>query len=83
MTQQWVVVYTAAGKLQAEIIRGLLEAAEIPAHTRQESAGAIYALTVGPLGEVEVLVSAGDQAAAQALIQAYERNELEPPDDTD
>lgn len=79
MTEQWVVVHTAAGALQAEIIRGLLEAADIPARTRRESAGAVYALTVGPLGEVEVLVAEAHQAAALEVIRAYEHGELESP----
>jgi len=83
MRQHWVVVYTAAGPLQAEIIRSLLEAAEIPARTQRESAGAVYALTVGPLGEVEVLVSEAHQAEARDLIQAYERGELESSAGTD
>lgn len=80
MTENWVVVHTAAGVLQAEIIRGLLEAADIPARTRQESAGAIYALTVGPLGEVEVLVAETQYAAALEVMRAYEHGELDSPE---
>lgn len=80
MNELWAVVYTAAGALQAEIIRSLLESAEIPARTQQESAGAVFALTVGPLGEVEVLVPVARQAGAAELIQAYEHGDLEAPE---
>lgn len=83
MPEHWVVVHTAAGALQAEIIRSLLEAADIPARTRQESAGAVYALTVGPLGEVAVLVAEAQQAAALEMIRAYERGELESREGAD
>lgn len=87
---QWVVAHTAAGFLHAQIIRGLLEAADIPVQTSQEGAGAVYALTVGPLGEVDVLVPDDRLDEAQAIIAAYERGELEnanpqspaPDDDT-
>jgi hypothetical protein len=77
MTPGWAVVYTAAGQLQAQIIRSLLESAEIPVQTVQEGAGAVYAFTIGPMGEVDVMVPEDRLAEAQGLIAAYERGELE------
>ncbi|MGQ0604903.1 MAG: putative signal transducing protein [Anaerolineales bacterium] len=77
MHAHWMPVYTAAGQLQAQIIAGLLQSADIPARLNQESAGSVYAFTVGPLGEVEVLVPNEQLAEAQALIVEYERGELE------
>jgi len=71
-----VVVYTAAGQLQASIIKGLLEAAEIPAQLSQEGAGSVYGLSVGPLGRVEILVPASRAREAKALMAAMERGEL-------
>jgi hypothetical protein len=80
MYEHWSIAHTAAGQFQAQIIAGLLQAAEIEARLSQESAGSVYALTVGPLGEVEVLVPSEQLAAAQELIARYERGELETPD---
>ena len=77
MTQTWVVVYTAAGQLRAQIVRGLLEAAGVPVETAQEGAGAQYAFTVGPMGEVDVLVPADRLAEAQAVVVAFEHGDLE------
>jgi hypothetical protein len=83
MPAQWMPVYTAAGQLQAQIIASLLQSAGIAARLNQESAGTVYAFTVGPLGEVDVLVPAAQLAEAQALIADYERGRLETPDDRD
>lgn len=83
MHPQWMSVYIAAGQLQAQIIASLLQSADIPARLNQESAGSVYAFTVGPLGEVEVLVPAEQLAEAQELIAEYERGELESKDETD
>lgn len=76
MARSWVPVYTAAGVLSAQIVRGLLEAAGIPTSAAQEGAGSQYALTVGPLGEVDVLVPADRLGEAQELVAAYERGDL-------
>lgn len=77
MTPTWIVVYTAAGILQAQIIRGLLEAAGLPVNTTQEGAGATYGFTIGPMGEVEVQVPADRLEEARAILSDYERGELE------
>ena len=85
MTHPLVVVYTTAGRTDAHIIKGMLEAAGIPAAVSQEGAGAVYGFTVGMLGMVDVLVTEADAAAAEALIAAMQRGELEeePPNPND
>jgi hypothetical protein len=80
MTTGWVAAYTAAGQLQADIVKGLLEAAGIPVWTLREGAGAMYALTVGPMGEVEVMVPAERLAEAEAMIEQMEAGQLETGD---
>jgi hypothetical protein len=55
MPDDLVVVYTAAGQIEASLIKGLLESNGIPVMSLQEGAGAAYGLTVGVLGEVKVL----------------------------
>jgi len=50
------VVFIANGMLEAESVKALLESFGIPAFVNQESVGTTYGLTVGMLGEVEVVV---------------------------
>ena len=49
-------VYRTAGLLQAEIIKGRLESAGIPAMLDYESLGRVMGITVDGLGEVRILV---------------------------
>lgn len=74
------VVYIANGKLEAESVRILLESFEIPAYVNQESAGTVYGLSVGPLGEVEVVVPTKYIEDAKKVIEAMKAGELELPD---
>ena len=77
MTQPLVVVYTAAGQMEANIVKGMLEAAGIPVELSQESAGTVYGLTVGTMGLVEILVPEQRADEAKALIEAMRRGDLE------
>lgn len=67
-----VVVYRAAGLVEAEIIKGFLESEEIPVHLGYESAGAVYGLTVDGLGEVRVCVPAAFADEARELLRPLE-----------
>lgn len=77
------VVYVASGMLEAESIKILLESFEIPAYVNQESAGLTYGLTVGPLGEVDVLVPEQYLSQAKNVIEEMQKGLLEHPDTTD
>src|ERR1700687_2033591 len=81
MPQGLVVVYTAGDPGLADIIQSALRAAGIPAQTSREGAGAVYGLTVGPLGMVDILVPEDHAAQAEALLAAMRRGEL--ADDSD
>jgi hypothetical protein len=84
MDRKRVVVYVGHGTLEAETVRLFLESAGIPAVVIQESAGVTFGLTVGPLGEARVLVSAEDQTRALELLKAMEAGEyILPGDDVD
>jgi hypothetical protein len=79
--QDWVVVETVTGSLQAELLRGLIEAQEIEVILSQEGAGRAFGLELGPMGEVQILVSQKDSERARAIIDnyfsgAYEAQEL-------
>jgi hypothetical protein len=81
MPQSLVVVYTAGNPGLADIIKSTLLAAGIPAQTSREGAGAVYGLTVGPLGMVDILVPEDYAAQAEALLAAMRRGDL--ADDSD
>ncbi len=75
-------VYTTAGLLQAAIIKGKLEAHDIPALLEYESLGPVLGLTIDGLGEVRVLVPEDKAEAARALLEESEETDDELPDDT-
>jgi|WetSurMetagenome_2_1015567.scaffolds.fasta_scaffold535682_2 hypothetical protein len=76
------VVFTANGMLEAETVKILLESFGIPAFTNQESAGAAYGLTVGPLGEVDVMVPKEFIKDARKIITEMQAGNLEIKDDS-
>jgi hypothetical protein len=71
MSEDWIVLDEVSGMLQAEILRGLLESQEIPTVLSQEGAGRALGLTVGSMGNVQILVPAKDQDRARELLDAY------------
>jgi hypothetical protein len=56
MADQYIVVDTIAGRTEAEILCGFLEARGIKCMISQEAAGWVYGLNVGPLASVDILV---------------------------
>jgi arsenate reductase len=74
---EFVTVYKAHGKLDAESIKGFLEAQDIPAFLDPNAIGQIYGLTVGDLGQVGVMVSSENEARARELLEAMESGEFE------
>lgn len=70
----WEVVYEAEGPLQAELLRGLLEAQEIPVVLSQEGIGRVYGLTVGPLAVVQILVPGSQVGRARQILKDYDSN---------
>jgi len=71
------VVYIANGMLEAESVRILLESFGIPAFVNQESAGTTYGLTVGSLGEVEVIVPLSKVDEAKKVIAEMNNGKLD------
>ena len=64
-----VSVATADGQIEAEIIKGLLAANDIEVWLSQESAGSALGLTVGAMGEVEIMVRAEQAEQALSLLE--------------
>lgn len=81
MTDEIQKVFTAYGQLEADMVRLMMEAAGITVILRRESAGAVYGLTVGPMGEVHLYVPASQFEDAQQLIQSMQSGELENQSD--
>ncbi len=81
--QSWERIGTAAGDLQAEILKGLLEAQGIPVVLSQEGAGQTFGLTVGRLGEVDILVPAHLAQQANQVLDDYEAGKFGSTGDSD
>ena len=83
--EEWVLVDKVQGQLQAELIKGLLEAQGIMVWLNSQGAARAYAVTVGTLGAVEILVPSSAVEQARKVLEAYYRGdfndiEFEPPD---
>jgi broad specificity phosphatase PhoE len=74
---EYICVYTANGKLDAEMVKAFLEASDIEAVLSYESAGTALGLTIGPLGEVDILVPAYQEIKARELLAEMEKGKFE------
>lgn len=66
----WATVFEAANIDEANIVKGLLELAELPVILEREAVAAIYGLAVGPLSEVAVKVPQELAERALQLLQS-------------
>jgi hypothetical protein len=71
MDQDIVQVGSVSGKIEAEILRGLLEASGINVLLVHEAAASIYGLGVGPLAQVDLMVPAAQASEAVKIIERY------------
>jgi hypothetical protein len=75
--EEWMLVDKVHGQLQAEILKGLLEAQGIMVWLNQEGAAHAYAVAVGTLGMVEILVPSSVVEKARQVLEAYYRGDFE------
>ncbi len=75
--EEWVLVDKVQGQLQAELLRGLLEAQGIRVWLNQQGAARAYAVAVGTLGLVEILVPTNDAEQARQVLEAYYRGDYD------
>ena len=76
--EHWEEICEVLGDIQAQILGGLLEAQGIQVWLSQEGGGhSVYALTVGELGTVHILVPAQQSQAAQAILEDYNAGKFE------
>jgi hypothetical protein len=76
MDDEIVVIATTSGMIEAEILRGLLEAKGITVLLLQESAGKAIGLSVGPLGQVDLMVPADQAVEATKVLDDYHAGRL-------
>jgi hypothetical protein len=76
MGEAIVTVGSAAGMLEAEILRGLLVSAGITVWLSHESAGTVYGMGVGPLAQVDLIVPASQEAMARQILEDYSAGKL-------
>ncbi len=81
--EKWTQVATIQSDLQAELLRGLLEAQDIPVLLSQEGAGRAIGLTIGPLGEVRILVPGSQLDRDRSILAAYEAGAFENQSEND
>jgi len=74
---KWVVVAKAAGELQGELMRGLLEAQGVRVYLSVEGAARAIGITAGPLGEVDIMVPEEELEDARDIIRRYRAGEFE------
>ena len=76
--EKWEVVDEVQGDMLAEILKGMLEAQGIKVWLSQEGLGhSVYALTVGSMGAVQILVPQHQIQSARALLDEYYAGNLE------
>lgn len=80
-----MVVYVAYSEPEAYVVAGRLESEGIKAFVHQEPVGRAYGLSVGPLGEVKVLVHPQNYDTALAILEddelTSEDTDIVPDDD--
>ena len=78
--ENWEIVHEVYGELQAELLRGLLEAQGIEVVLNQEGAGRAYGINVGTLGQVQILVPSHAAAEARQILDDYYAGKFEDAD---
>ncbi len=86
-TMKYILLTEVYGKLEAEALRAYLAAAGVDAQIFQEGASGAYALTVGPLAQVQVFVPEEKAEIAREFLADYfsSRDDMQvaEPDDTE
>jgi hypothetical protein len=80
---KWELIIEVSGEFQANMLRNLLEAQGIKVFLNQEGAGKAYGLTVGPLGQVQVLVPEHQSQEARQIVDDYYAGKFETNEELD
>ena len=71
-----VVVYEAAGQLNADMIVAFLQSKGIDSYASMEAAGSVFGIQAGILGRAKVYVREEDEAEALRFLEAMEAGDL-------
>ncbi len=74
---KWVEIKKIYDPVQAELLRGLLEAQGFDVLLSQEGAAKALGINVGAMGDTQLLVRSEDEEAARKLLQEYVSGDLE------
>jgi len=83
MPEEYVVVYTANGQLEGQMIRAFLESHGIQVLAYEESVGMTYGLTITPLGQVDIRVPEAQVEEAQQILADMQAGKYELPPDAE
>ena len=72
MDKDWVVICSAGGEIESDIIKGKLESEGIPVMLKQEAIGGFYAFDI--VGEVKLLVPPLFKEKALKIISLSEKS---------
>ena len=75
--EKWELITKVSGELQAELLGNLLKAQGVKVFLNQEGAGRAYGLTVGPMGEVQILVPEHQSQEARRIINDFYAGKFE------
>jgi hypothetical protein len=75
--KNWVEIKKVYDAVQAELLRGLLEAQGMDVLLSQEGAARAIGINVGAMGDTQLLVRSEDEEAARELLRQYESGDLE------
>jgi len=67
-SREWVTVFSTGDLIEAEMIKGLIENADIPVLLRSSQISP-FPETIGATGRIELLVKVSDGQRAQAIIE--------------
>jgi hypothetical protein len=68
-SEKLIEVYTAAGELEAQVIKGLLESYRISCWLKSNAAPSVHMFAVDGMGEVKVMVEESMADKAKKLIK--------------
>ena len=67
--EKMVEVYRAAGEMEAQVIKGLLESYGIPCLMKSSAAPSVHTFAVDGMGEVRIMVLESMAEKAKILVQ--------------
>ncbi len=74
MGEDWIEVFVTYDLMEAEMIKDLLESGGISVVLRSSKVSP-YPVNIGKMGEIKILVKAGDKETAERVIRGEEDKE--------